>query len=320
MERAVELRCSARRSQPARRCVGFTLVELLVVVAIIGVLTALLLPAVQAAREAARQTTCRNNLKQQGLALQSYHAQAGEFPEGARKHARSGQKSIGWHVLILPHLEQPRLYEQIGPDDDGGARFHAENVVVTSFICPTAEPPSVSTSDLESANYVGVAGTGSERKEWPLEEIACGIAATDGVLHLEGAVKIADVADGTSNTLAIGERSVFNTTELWSLGAVWYKTGSSPTPTSVCIASAKHVVWPINALESRRAYYVRDTSGPANLRQVLGNELAFGSLHPGGAFFARADGSVSFLDEGMDLGVYRQLATRNGEEAGAAGP
>ena len=128
-----------------------------------GILVALLLPAVQAAREAARQTTCRNNLKQQGLALQSYHAQAREFPEGARKHARSGQKSIGWHVLILPHLEQPTLYEQIGPDDDGGARFHAENVVVTSYICPTAEPPSVSSSDQESANYVGVAGTGAER-------------------------------------------------------------------------------------------------------------------------------------------------------------
>lgn len=302
------------RITPKRCQSGFTLVELLVVVAIIGVLTALLLPAVQAAREAARQASCRNNLKQQTLALQSYHAQAGEFPEGARKHARSGQKSIGWHVLVLPHLEQRRLFDEIGPDDDGGARFHAENVVVSSYTCPTATPPSESSADVESANYVGVAGAGLTRKDWPVEEVACGIVATDGLLHLEGAVSAADVTDGTSHTLAIGERSVFNATELWSLGAVWYKAGGAPTPISACVAAAKHVVWPINALENRRAYYVRDFGAPQELREVLGNELAFGSLHPGGAFFSLADGSVTFLDESIDLTLYRHLATRSGEE------
>jgi prepilin-type N-terminal cleavage/methylation domain-containing protein/prepilin-type processing-associated H-X9-DG protein len=293
---------------------GFTLVELLVVVAIVGVLVALLLPAVQAAREAARQASCRNNLKQIGLALQAYHAQSRTFPEGARMHTRSGQKSIGWHVLVLPHMDQRPLYDEMAPDADGGARSHAENVVVTNYICPTAEPPSDSTTDLESSNYVGVAGAGTTREDWPLEEVACGIAATDGVLHMQSTVSVADIGDGTSNTLAVGERSIFNTNELWSLGAVWYKTGSGTTPSSACVAAAKHIVWPINVLESRRVYYVRDFDAPVELRQVLGNELAFGSRHGAGAHFSYADGSVHFLNEDLDLTVYRALATRAGEE------
>jgi prepilin-type N-terminal cleavage/methylation domain-containing protein/prepilin-type processing-associated H-X9-DG protein len=293
---------------------GFTLVELLVVVAIIGVLTALLLPAIQAARESARTTSCRNNLKQLGVALQSYHAQHGAFPEGARMHKRFGQRSIGWHVLVLAHVEQRSLYREIAPDDEGGARLHAANELVPTYFCPSAEPPSPNTLDLESANYVGVAGAGETREDWPLEEAACGIAATDGVLHLRSRVSTADIGDGTSNTLAVGERSVFDTTELWTLGAVWYRTGSSATPSSVCIAAAKHVVWPINSLESRRVFYVRDADAPPELRKVLKNELAFGSQHTGGANFAYADASVHFLRDELDLVVYRELATRAGED------
>jgi prepilin-type N-terminal cleavage/methylation domain-containing protein/prepilin-type processing-associated H-X9-DG protein len=305
-----------RRRLPA----AFTLIELLVVITIIGILTALLLPAIQAAREAARQSTCRNNLKQLGLALQSYHAQHGAFPEGARRHARHSQKSIGWHVLVLPHLDQRPLYSEIDPNPDGGARRDRGEVVVPSFICPTSEPPTQLASDIESANYVGVAGAGVEREDWPLEEAVCGIVAIDGVLHLQSRIRTADIGDGTSNTLAIGERTLYNTDELWTLGAIWYRTGGSTTPSSVCVAAAKHVVWPINALEHRRVYYVRDFSGPPELRKALNNELAFGSQHPGGAYFAFADGSVHFLAESTDLAVYRELATRSGEETTSWAP
>ncbi|MBL9164309.1 MAG: DUF1559 domain-containing protein [Planctomycetaceae bacterium] len=312
---------NAAHRPPTESCrSGFTLVELLVVVAIIGVLAALLLPAVQAARESARMASCRNNLKQIGLALHAYHAEHGSFPAGARMHARSGRKSIGWHVLLLPHLDQRPLYTEIAPDGDGGARFHAEGTVAPTYLCPTAEPPSGSSADLESANYVGVAGAGQTRHEWPLEEVACGIVATDGVLHLHGEVSSADIADGTSHTLAVGERSIYKTEEPWSLGAVWFKSGGSQAPTSACVAAAKHVVWPVNAMESGRVHYVRDSDSPVELRKVLGNELAFGSRHPGGAHFAYADGSVHFLHEALDLVVYRQLATRGGEETNSETP
>jgi prepilin-type processing-associated H-X9-DG protein len=270
---------------------------------------------VQAARESARKSTCRNNLKQIGLALQDYHAQRGKFPDGARMHARSGKKSIGWHVLLLPYMEQRPLYSKIAPDGEGGARHHAETQIVPTYYCPTAEPPSLQETDAERANYVGVAGAGLTREDWPLEEKACGIAATDGVLYLRSQVSVTDIGDGSSHTLAIGERTIYNTSEMWTLGAVWYKSGGSQAPSSVCVAAAKHVVWPINALENRRVYYVLDSDAPADLRKVLNNELAFGSQHPGGAHFALADGSVHFLDEGLDLVVYREMATRNGEEA-----
>jgi prepilin-type N-terminal cleavage/methylation domain-containing protein/prepilin-type processing-associated H-X9-DG protein len=299
---------------------AFTLIELLVVVTIIGVLTALLLPAVQAARESARQTVCRNNLKQIGVALQTYHAQHGEFPEGARYHTRSGHKSIGWHVLILPHMEQSSLYAEMAPDRDGGSRSDGSHIVVPGYYCPTAEPPTLTSADWESANYVGVSGAGVTREEWPLEENVCGLVATDGVLYLRSRVSVADIGDGTSHTLAVGERTLFNTDEAWSRGAIWYRSGGSLTPTKVCVAAAKHIVWPINSLESRRVYYVGDLEGPLELRKARNNELAFGSQHPGGAHFAYADGSVRFLAESTDLAVYRELATRDGEEATAATP
>jgi prepilin-type processing-associated H-X9-DG protein len=286
----------------------------LVVVAIFGVLTALLLPAVQAARESARQSTCRNNLKQIGVALHAYHAQHGEFPEGSRMHTRSGRKSIGWHVLVLPQMDERPLYSEIAPDEEGGARRDAAGSIVPSYFCPTAEPPTRQTTDVENSNYVGVAGAGLTREDWPLEETDCGIAATDGVLFLRSKVSATDIGDGSSHTLAVGERSVYDTTELWSLGAVWFKSGGSKTPTSVCLAAVKHVVWPINALENRRVYFVRDFDAPSDLRRVLKNELAFGSQHPGGAHFAFADGTVHFLAEGLDLTVYRELASRQGEE------
>ena len=302
----------ARTSDPRT---AFTLIELLVVVAIIGVLTALLLPAVEAARESARQSMCRNNLKQIGLALQAYHAQRGEFPAGAHMHTRSSQKSIGWHVLILPHMDQRPLYSDIAPDAEGGARVHAANKIVPGYFCPTAEPFSEQDTDLESANYVGVAGAGLTREDLPLEEIACGLVATDGVLFLRSSVSVSDIGDGSSHTLAVGERTIYNPSEMWTLGAVWYKSGGSATPSSVCVAAAKHVVWPINALESRRIYYVRDFDAPPELRKALNNELAFGSQHSGGAHFAMADGSVHYLREELDLSVYRELATRQGEEA-----
>ncbi|KKL10766.1 hypothetical protein LCGC14_2552540 [marine sediment metagenome] len=101
---------------------GFTLVELLVVITIIGILIALLLPAVQAAREAARRMQCVNNLKQLGIAIQNYHSQHGSFPPGARLHKTETEVGLSWRVFVLPHLELNSIYEQINPLPNGGAK------------------------------------------------------------------------------------------------------------------------------------------------------------------------------------------------------
>jgi prepilin-type N-terminal cleavage/methylation domain-containing protein/prepilin-type processing-associated H-X9-DG protein len=300
----------------ANRPAAFTIVELLVVVAIIGVLVGLLLPAIQAAREAARRASCLNHLKQMGLALQNYHSAHRKLPEGARMHARSGRKSIGWQVLILPYLEQRALYEEISPDAEGGALRHSSDREIPLLFCPSAEPPTSDSTDLESTNYVGVAGTGQVRQPWPLEEVACGIVAIDGVLFLKSDVNFKDITDGTSHTLAVGERTPVDSTETWTLGAIWHRQGGATDPRGVCVAAAKHVVWPLNSLENRRVFFARDPAAPADLRRMLGNESAFGSLHPGGAHFLYADGSVHFLAEDIDLNLFRGLATRSGEEPG----
>ncbi|MEM9656820.1 MAG: DUF1559 domain-containing protein [Planctomycetota bacterium] len=303
-----------KQNDSQRALHGFTIVELLVVVAIIGVLVALLLPAVQAAREAARRSTCQNNLKQQGLALANYHALHNSFPEGARMHVRPGRPSVAWHVLILPMLELGNLYDVISPDADGGAKVRAGNQIPPVFICPSAEPPSANASDFESANYVGVAGSGISRVEWPLDERINGHAFTDGVLHLRSQVHVGDVSDGASHTLLAGERTFLNTAEDWTFGATWYDRGGSGEPTEVSIGAVKHVIWPINTIESGRAYSLRDFAAPAERRKILNNDLAFGSRHPGGAMFAMADGSAHFLEESLDLTVFRDMASRNGGE------
>lgn len=306
--------CQSCRPEVSRPDGGFTLVELLVVVTIIGVLIGLLLPAVQSAREAARRTVCQNNAKQLVLGLLAYHGQRGHFPPGARMHRRKGSESIGWHVLILPHIEQTALFETIDPDDDGGARIHMGNQVVDVFFCPSADPPTNDPTDVESANYVGVAGVRTSQYDWELERDVCGNVFTDGVLHLESRTTVGDITDGSSQTLIVGERSYFNVNEDWPLGGVWYDFTGSREPSMFCIGSTKHVVWPINTTERRQAFYARDHKAPEDLQLILNNDLAFGSRHPGGAHFALADGSVRFFAEDFDVNALRDMGTRNGAE------
>ncbi|MGI9430191.1 MAG: DUF1559 domain-containing protein, partial [Bythopirellula sp.] len=107
-----------------------------------------------------------NNLKQQSTALTNYHAQQQQFPEGARRHDLAGRESIGWHVLILPYLEQASFYKQMQPLPDGGAVATGRHIIPAVYICPSAVPPTSDTEDLESANYVGVAGSGTSRVPW----------------------------------------------------------------------------------------------------------------------------------------------------------
>ncbi len=295
------------------RPTAFTLVELLVVVTIIGVLAGLLLPAVQSAREAARRSHCANNLKQQATSLLNYHAQQARFPTGALRHELSNRESIGWTVLVLPMLEMQPLYDRIGPLPNGAATFTGRNILPKVFVCPSAEPPSTKSTDLESANYVGVAGSGTSRVKWTLDERFEGPVYTDGVLHWDSDVKMGDITDGSSHTLMLGERTLFQEHDSWTYGGTWFDANRDGDPTKIRVGAAKNIVWPINTMENGRAFYVNDYSALPP-REVLHNDLAFGSRHPGGAAFALADGSVHFLAEEFDLSILREMASRNGEE------
>ena len=199
---------------------GFTLVELLVVIAIIGILVALLLPAIQAARESARRSQCLNNLKQMGLAIQMHHDQAGRFPMG-----RNGtdQFSVSWAYVLLPHLEETAVHaaydESLRVDDDMNAP--AMRTPIEVYACPSRRRAAADRNfDNDSANpLVLAAGALGDYAANAGEEEDTGMEDNDftsGVIdkHLAGPIfsgsryAARHVTDGLSSTLAIGERHI----------------------------------------------------------------------------------------------------------------
>ena len=277
--------------RPGRTPHAFTLVELLVVIAIIAVLIGLLLPAIQAARAAARRTQCSNHLKQLGLALQNYHSQFNVFPPGARLHQQESLPSVSWRVLVLPYLEQGPMYAEIDPLRRRRRRSTGRRRPRSSHRWPVRpsrrRPPNGST--LIASNYSAVSGAGRDEERIDLEDTACGDVDTDGVMYPDSRVKLSMVRDGSSNTLAVGERLYLFRD--WMTGATWR---DSP-PTRICSGGSNNIRYPINADPLQFGYYVGDFSAPAALRTMLLNDLQFASDHTGGAQFAMADGSVQFL-------------------------
>jgi len=224
---------------------GFTLIELLVVIAIIGVLIALLLPAVQSAREAARRAQCTNNMKQIGLALMNYESQVGSFPPGvfggAQKERCSPKMFHTMFTMILPQLEQQAMYDSVNfafhparPFDDGAhpvpvanpnRNFTAFNSEVASFVCPSddlhlrrwEEPINTGNNNDKARAYIqtsyfGVAGIG-ECLWWGFwgstTRRHCEALIPDGAFGKNFTYKVSDFKDGTSNTLFVGEAARF---------------------------------------------------------------------------------------------------------------
>lgn len=286
--------CTTATRRPRRR--GFTLIELLVVIAIIAILISLLLPAVQQAREAARRTQCRNNLKNISLALHNYHETAGQMPPGWINNgvcSSTYRPPIGWSGMILPQLDQTTIYEklQVATNDFSVGWYgvlQAEliaRVPLKVFQCPTDTMGGVNrkryvtggTSTLcGTSNYVAVLGT-----QWT----PCFTPGTDGMFYSIGSTRMRDVTDGTSNTLMVGERS----TNAPYVGSAWIgprENFNNATTSTAC--------------RSDSAYRLNGTSA-----------FAFSSLHTGGALFARADGSVVFISENIAGTTYMALGTKS---------
>ena len=261
----------------ARR-VGFTLVELLVVIAIIGILVALLLPAVQAAREAARRMSCSNNLRQIGIGLHNYHDTLSSFPIGAleMRYLRNPDGSlrypngvqIAWSALLLPFIEQTPLHDTIdfGKAFDGPENADAAATVLPIYICPTVPRDSPRVQGRGAIDYGGIYG----------ERITSRNDPPKGTMLYTKVIQIADIKDGTSNTLIVAEDSG------WEDGQ-----------------------W-INGLN------LFDQAYPINDAPSFENDI--GSEHPGGALALFCDGSVRFLAETMDLKPLAAICTRKGRE------
>jgi prepilin-type N-terminal cleavage/methylation domain-containing protein/prepilin-type processing-associated H-X9-DG protein len=274
----------------AQRRYAFTLIELLVVIAIIGILIALLLPAVQKVREAAARVKCSNNLHQLTLALHNYADVNGRFPSAYV--APSLNPGWGWGTAILPFIEQGPLFDT-GKTDilkfGNGANPAMPNAYsqtkLTMFRCPSDTGPDLNDLRLYHAmsNYRAVAGPITY--PWFIVDLDMG-----GVMFQNSKIKITDITDGTSNTIAIGEcmfnESISKRAALWA-GMTGYRDGS------IWISD---VMWWVDEDTAR-------INGPA--------PQAFSSRHPGGAFFGFCDGSVRFFREGGDVNTIKWLAGRN---------
>ncbi len=196
---------------------GFTLIELLVVIAIIAILIALLLPAVQQAREAARRSTCKNNLKQIGLALHNYHDTHRVFPPGSISQH-------GWlsTTFILPFIDQAPLYQAIKPNGPivltNAIILARVRTVLPAYLCPSSADPDASKNSsaqvrvagiqypIGLSNYLAIDGNGDLRCNY-------GLSSFNGIFYQNSKTKIRDITDGTSNTVMFTERSTIGVVE-----------------------------------------------------------------------------------------------------------
>ena len=337
---------------------GFTLIELLVVVAIIGVLIALLLPAVQRVREAAGRLQCQNNLRQLGIALHSHHGAAGHFPPGMTTALVSltNAEATGL-TLLLPHLEQDntrRLYQFDVPWYDP-VNATAVAVPVPVFYCPsnrsggsielaaiatewnTKLPPRVAACDYALCKGANAALLRNWQKT-PLE-----VRGVFGIRRPDenGGVRFAEITDGTSSTIAIGDAAggttVYLLRDLANPAApVISPTTGQPVPAeqswgAAGITDADHPWYAsIFAVTAQYGFASDPRDEPLNRRPVtptvFGNDpkgdnakgldsvSGFRSLHPGGGNFLFCDGSVHFLRQSIQPAVYRARSTYAGRE------
>ena len=311
---------------------GFTLVELLVVIAIIGVLVALLLPAVQAAREAARRTQCTNNLKQTGLAIQNYIAAKKVFPEGELEppvwDPSIGQSGYCWATVILPYAEKQTLYSQLeakgagygygySPTSADDPHYKAMCTVIPEYLCPSSSHPPTFSYDGTQGTYnkftimefVGIAG--SDRWGTPYT-----FPADSGTFFQKSKMPPGRMEDGLSNTLIVGEYSGLapgqnyssagglgaNTTT-WILGR--YPGGDPHSGTESGTWSVRTVAHPPNT-----AWYYQTDGSAAPLGANTITRAALKSSHVGGVVGLMGDGSVHFLDNGIDIITLQDLADR----------
>lgn len=292
------------------RC-GFTLVELLVVIAVIGVLLSLLLPAVQSAREAGRRISCANNMKQIGLALHSHVDAVRVFPPSSTSDVEQGgwisnpqsQNIHSWRSLILPYLEQAGLARSI---DFTVSALDPKNLVaageiVATYQCPSYVGPAFSTQPayvrisgrLAVANYVAMGASDVGHLYGAVEGLK-----PDGIIYPQSKTRPADISDGLSHTVIVAE-----TREEQMM--VWIDGGTS------AIVAVPY--------DSTNAPTYAGSDAPLNFRPYFDYpdpRLEWGpsSWHPRGAMHLLADGSAQYIGNDVSVSLYQALATRAGRE------
>ena len=323
---------------------AFTLVELLVVIAIIGILIGMLLPAVQQVREAARRSQCQNQEKQLTLGLLNYESAFQHFPAGVQAPTVNGS-AFCWGALILPQIEQQAMFDQLSRVSDSFTNNTACDTSVTPNICydeeilPIFQCPSDVMEGLNTvrrtmdgnrrpgkSNYVGVIGprlpqdlnAGATNNSSVFEIDGSSVPlATDkqklayefpGILFNNSKVSFGDITDGSSNTFIMGERD----------GAPGIlANGNSVIRAAANWCGSARLGWTNTALGGTDGTVGLNLNAPyvSGLLDDGQQRFApFTSTHPGGANFSRADGSVTFVPDGISADVYEAGGTRDGGE------
>jgi prepilin-type processing-associated H-X9-DG protein/prepilin-type N-terminal cleavage/methylation domain-containing protein len=315
---------------PSRARCGFSLIELLGVIAILAFLLGLLLPAVQKVRAAAARTQCANNMKQHGLALHNFHDANGTFPAGVSDPNATPALNCywSWMAQILPYVEQDNLYRAADAWQRQGGSYQTRSspqywwpwgefwtsppttppnpalgTLVKTWECP-ADGRTLVATDLSGMTiaftaYLGVAGTRGDTA-----------AGRNGILFYLSKTRMADIIDGTSNTAMVGERPPSS-----DLYFGWWFAGAGYDGKTGIGSGTGDVV-----LGAREVDYAASLSCPVTAvglqpgqPSVMCDQAHFWSLHTGGANFLMGDGSVKFLTYSADA-VLPQMCTRNGGE------
>jgi prepilin-type N-terminal cleavage/methylation domain-containing protein len=318
--------CLMPRSAPRS---GFTLVELLVVIAIIGVMVGLLLPAVQAAREAARRMQCSNNLKQIALAVHNYHDTMKVFPPGDSRAVNAAGAIIApnnpdwtWTAMILPYIEQGPLFEGLGVSRRNMAAAFADTTTVptgfalmqtsvAAYQCPSDPAPALNNDRkfqrAQGPQPMPAGGYALGKSNYPGSN---GNEGDTGFFGLNSKTGMRDISDGLSNTFMVGERTSLKPNQtLQPYAAVWAGRGGNDEPSAL----TKNFIY-------RATTLWKMNTGFTNTSVDIPEE-AYSSMHPGGAQFALGDGSVRFVSESIEwtpintplnqLGTYNRLGRRN---------
>ena len=298
---------------------GFTLVELLVVISIIAVLIGLLLPAVQSAREAARRSTCTNNLKQVGVGLLGHESARGQFPPGY-------SNANGWSVttFILPYVEQSLLFDQLDTNRPMNVAdpviLALTRTVINSYLCPSSTESDrtrntkFSVSSAGSAgqqiglcHYLGFSGSQDLRCSSPVN-------SPNGMFSWDSTTRIRDIIDGTSKTFAFSEKT--SVSRQSPFGTVNHVGGVWAGVTHPCSGTP-------NGFENVRFAQTQARAGWSMINGLGTYQFGPASLHPGGVHCLMADGAVRFVNENIDAAnnttqpksVYFLLAERNDGQA-----
>ena len=303
---------------------GFTLIELLVSITIVGILTAIILPAIQQARESARKISCKNNLHQIGIAIHDYEAKFGILPPGRGKR-------FGWLVEILPQMEQGHLYNKADFSKDvwGSENKFLRNTYISTYACPSdAETRNAIGAESYPASYAGNYSSGFQKYGYngiflPLRSSWEQFPA--------GRIRLEDITDGLSNTAAVGEILVGDGSgdllrTLWATPRRIEGADQLDEFASFCASmgpktpgGAKYGLgntWISGDAGQTWYNHVNTPNKPSCLNQndVIQGCYSAASLHIGGVNVLYADGHVQFTSEIIDLQTWRALASRNGAE------